>query len=190
MGDDLFGTDNILRDIDDGLGAGQSTAARPERAWLLKHTIQAIDAHALRYISSQQQTDNDCAFHTDSDAPETLTSTKHFRSSILIFPEQREQGDEPGMNKRGHLYCRRICAISPLNGRSVSLSASIQYKGAVECVCTSSMNRQYNFRKNIWLSEPVKNQVIFYGPLILVLFLEIVTAKKKHVKNNCNDNSF
>lgn len=32
MGDDLFGTDDILRDVDDGLGAGQRTAAGPERA--------------------------------------------------------------------------------------------------------------------------------------------------------------
>ncbi len=91
MGDDLFGTDNILRDIDDGLGAGQSTAAKPERAWLLRHTIQAINAHALHYICSQQQTDNDCAFHSDSDASETLTSTKHFRSSILIFQSKENK---------------------------------------------------------------------------------------------------
>ncbi len=53
MGDDLFGTDNILRDIDDGLGAGKSTAARPERAWLLRHTIQAINAHALVHNNRQ-----------------------------------------------------------------------------------------------------------------------------------------
>lgn len=39
VGDDLFGTDNILRDVDDGLGAGQSTAAEQERTWLIKHTI-------------------------------------------------------------------------------------------------------------------------------------------------------
>lgn len=160
MGDDLFGTDNILRDVDDGLGAGQSTAARPERAWLLKHTIQAINTHELHYISAQQQTDNDCAFHSDSDAPETLTSTKHLRSSILIFQskENKVLMDE----QTGPFVLQENCAISPLNCRFVSLSASIQYKGAVECVCTSSMNRQYNFRKHIWLSEPVKIQVIFH----------------------------
>lgn len=92
MGDDLFGTDNILRDVDDGLGAGQSTAARPERAWLLKHTIQAINTHELHYISAQQQTDNDCAFHSDSDAPETLTKHQTLEVLNLDFSEQREQG--------------------------------------------------------------------------------------------------
>lgn len=34
VGDDLFGSHDVLRDVDDGLGAGQSAAADHKEAWL------------------------------------------------------------------------------------------------------------------------------------------------------------
>lgn len=71
------------------------------------HTMQAINTHM--HISAQQQTDNDCAFHSNSDVLETLTGTRHFRSSIMIFQSKEE-----------------ISAIGPLNSRTDS--ASVHYK--------------------------------------------------------------
>lgn len=75
------------------------------------HTMQAINTHM--HISAQQQQQQTMIVHfiQTVDAPETLTSTKHFRSSIMIFQSKEENS-----------------AIGPLNGRTVSLSASVHYK--------------------------------------------------------------
>jgi len=78
------------------------------------HIMQAMNTHM--HISAQQ-TDNDCAFHSNSDALETLTGTRHSRFSILIFQSKEENN-----------------AISPLNGCFTECFCTLQGTATVEYV--------------------------------------------------------